>query len=60
MTPSGFLIPGPQDMSRQLVKFNLHDAMMQSKTSFQRGILGNKGELIFEALEIYSTRTVLA
>ena len=39
-TPSGFLMPGPQDMSRNLVKFNLHDAMIQSKSSFQKGVLG--------------------
>ena len=45
-TPSGFLMPGPQDMSRNLVKFNLHDAMMQSKSSFQKGVLG-KGSYFY-------------
>ena len=39
-TSHGYLIPGPQDMSRRLIKFNLNEAVGQSKTMFQRGILG--------------------
>ena len=39
-TSYGYLIPGPQDMSRRLIKFNLNEAVGQSKTMFQRGILG--------------------
>ena len=39
-TSFGYLLPGPQDMSRRLIKFNLADAILESKMAFQRGILG--------------------
>ena len=39
-TSHGYLIPGPQDMSRRLIKFNLNEAVGQSKTMFRKGILG--------------------
>ena len=39
-TSFGYLLPGPQDMSRRLIKFNLADAILESKMAFQKGILG--------------------
>ena len=39
-TSFGYLLPGPQDMSRRLIKFNLADAIQESKMAFQKGILG--------------------
>ena len=50
-TSYGYLIPGPQEMSRRLIKFNLHDAVTQSKNAFQKGILGievNSAKVVVE------------
>lgn len=56
--PYEYLVPGPQDKSRHLMRFNLNDAMEKAKEAAHEGRLGLNLDDIEMLIDVHQTTTL--